>query len=60
MCLKNKNGTENERLNRIIQSMGIEKFPSLMKFKPYHNKKDQTLDTVRIYVCTISKVNELM
>lgn len=50
MLLENENGSGNERLNRIIQGMGIKKVPSLMKFKPYHDKKDQTLDTVRIYV----------
>lgn len=51
--LENEYETSNEkieRLERIIKSMGIEKVPSLMKLAPYHNPKDHTLDTVRIYV----------
>lgn len=45
-----ENREKEERLEDIIkESLNINKVPSLMKFKPKHNKSDKTLDGVRIY-----------
>lgn len=53
ILLDNEKGNiqKEERLNDIIkETLNINNIPSLMKFEPKHDKKDKTLEGVRIYV----------